>query len=65
VPVSAYLYTVSGLQPAGLALGGSAAVLGILAWSFRRRRGPALSTPQFTRHEMQQRQATDAADGDE
>ncbi|MFY4812099.1 ABC1 kinase family protein [Haloarcula sp. AONF1] len=65
VPVSAYLYTVNGLQPAALALGGSAAVIGILAWSFRRRRGPALSSPQFTRHEMQQRQATDAADGDE
>ena len=65
VPVSAYLYTVSGLQPAGLALGGSAAVLGILAWSFRRRRGPALSSPQFTRHEMQQRQAADAAEGEE
>ena len=65
VPVSAYLYTVSGFQPAGLALGGSAAVLGILGWSFRRRRGPVLSTPQFTRHEMQQQQATDAAKGDE
>ncbi|WP_336329660.1 ABC1 kinase family protein [Haloarcula sp. CGMCC 1.2071] len=65
VPVSAYLYTVNGIQPAGLALGGSAAVLGILAWSFRRRRGPALSSPQFTRHEMQQRQAADAAEGEE
>ncbi len=65
VPVSAYLYTVNGLQPAGLALGGSAAVLGILAWSFRRRRGSALSSPQFTRHEMQQRQAADAVEGEE
>ncbi|NLV06957.1 AarF/UbiB family protein [Haloarcula rubripromontorii] len=65
VPVSAYLYTVSGLQPAVLALGGSAAVVGVLAWSFRRSRGPALSSPQFTRHEMRQRQATDGTEAEE
>ncbi|WP_336338214.1 ABC1 kinase family protein [Haloarcula brevis] len=62
VPVSAYLYTVSGLRLAGLALGVSAAVLGVLAWSFRKRSGPALSTPQFTRHEMQQRRAVDSTE---
>ncbi|WP_137682281.1 ABC1 kinase family protein [Haloarcula mannanilytica] len=65
IPLSAYLYTVDGIQAAGLALGGSAAVLGVLAWSFRRRSGPALSTPQFTRHEMQQRQAADTPELDE
>ncbi|WP_424004107.1 ABC1 kinase family protein [Haloarcula salina] len=65
VPLSAYLYANAGIRPAAVVLGGTAAVLGTLAWSFRRRRGPALSTPKFTRHEMRQRRASEAGDGDE
>jgi len=65
VPLSAYLYANAGGRPAAVVLGGTAALLGALAWSFRRRRGPALSTPQFTRHELRQRRASEAADGDD
>jgi predicted unusual protein kinase regulating ubiquinone biosynthesis (AarF/ABC1/UbiB family) len=56
VPVMAFLYLEAGIEPAAIAGGGTAVVATVLAWSFRRRRGPALSRPQFTRYEMGQRQ---------
>ncbi|MDS0276887.1 AarF/ABC1/UbiB kinase family protein [Halomicroarcula sp. S1AR25-4] len=55
VPVAAFFYVDATLPSTALALGGSAATLGLLAWSFRRQRRPAFTTPQFTRHEMRRR----------
>ncbi|MFB6223128.1 MAG: ABC1 kinase family protein [Haloarcula sp.] len=62
IPLAAYLYTTAGVEPAMVAMGGTMTFLGILGWSFRRRRGPALSTPQFTRHEMRSRQAAESTE---
>ncbi|WP_276271612.1 ABC1 kinase family protein [Haloarcula litorea] len=54
VPVAAFFYAAASVQAAALSLAVSAGTLGVLWWSFRRRRR-ALATPQFTRHEMRQR----------
>jgi predicted unusual protein kinase regulating ubiquinone biosynthesis (AarF/ABC1/UbiB family) len=62
IPVAAFFYATASVQTAGLTLGGTATVLAILGWSFRKRRGRNLGTPQFTRNEMRQREMGRHAD---
>lgn len=56
VPVAAFFYVNGTLPSVLLALAVTGLSLTILAWSFRRSRGGSLGTPQFTRHEMRQRE---------
>ena len=55
IPVAAFFYVDATLPSVAVALGASSISLALLAWSFRRRGGRSLGTPQFTRHEMRQR----------
>ena len=55
IPVAAFFYATASLPSTALALGVTGVANVILAWSFRRSRGGSLGTPQFTRHEMRQR----------
>ena len=55
IPVAAFFYATAGLSSTALALGVTGLSLLVLAWSFRRSRASSLGTPQFTRHEMRQR----------
>lgn len=55
IPVAAFFYVDATLPSTALALGVTGVSLAVLAWSFRRRGGRSLGTPQFTRHEMRQR----------
>jgi len=56
LPVSAWFYAAASVESTVLALGVSAVSIGALGWSFRRRRGSGLGKPQFTRHELRQRE---------
>jgi len=56
IPVAAFFYVDATLPSTALALSVSVISLAVLAWSFRRRGGRSLGTPQFTRHEMRQRE---------
>jgi len=56
IPVAAFFYVDATLPSTALALGVTGISLAVLAWSFRRRRGRSLGTPQFTRHEMRRRE---------
>ena len=55
IPVAAFFYVDATLPSVAVALGASSISLALLALSFRRRGGRSLGTPQFTRHEMRQR----------
>jgi len=55
IPVAAFFYVDATLPSVAVALGASSLSLALLTWSFRRRGGRSLGTPQFTRHEMRQR----------
>jgi len=55
IPVAAFFYVDATLPSTALALGVTGVALAVLAWSFRRTGGASLGTPQFTRHEMRQR----------
>lgn len=55
IPVAAFFYVDSTLPSVAVALGVTVASLLLLAWSFRRSQRSTLGTPQFTRHEMRQR----------
>ena len=56
IPVAAFFYAAASLQPTVVALGVTVTAVSVLAWSFRRTRGSSLGNPQFTRHEMRQRE---------
>ncbi|WP_254280333.1 ABC1 kinase family protein [Haloarcula marina] len=64
IPIAAFLYVTASVDATALSLGGTALSLVILAWSFRSERGSALTTPapQFTRHEMRQREGDGPSD---
>jgi predicted unusual protein kinase regulating ubiquinone biosynthesis (AarF/ABC1/UbiB family) len=55
VPVVAFFYTRGDPVALGTAVAVTAIAAAVLLVSFRRRRGPRLSQPQFTRHELRQR----------
>jgi predicted unusual protein kinase regulating ubiquinone biosynthesis (AarF/ABC1/UbiB family) len=55
IPVAAFFYVIATLPSVALALAVTTGSLLLLGWSFRRSRGGSLGTPQFTRHEMRQR----------
>ncbi|MFC6865368.1 ABC1 kinase family protein [Halomicroarcula sp. GCM10025817] len=55
VPVVAFFYTRGDLVALGTAVAVTAIAAAALLVSFRRRRGPRLAQPQFTRHELRQR----------
>ncbi|WP_324661960.1 ABC1 kinase family protein [Haloarcula sediminis] len=56
IPVAAFFYVDATLPSVAVALGVTGLSLSVLVWSFRRSRGDSLTTPQFTRHEMRQRE---------
>ena len=56
VPVAAFFYVDAALPSVAVALGVTGVSLSVLAWSFRRSRSSSFGTPQFTRHELSQRE---------
>jgi predicted unusual protein kinase regulating ubiquinone biosynthesis (AarF/ABC1/UbiB family) len=62
LPVAAFFYTRGNLVGVSATAGLIALAGGLLVWSFRRQRRLQLSSPQFTRYELRQRQQSDAGD---
>ena len=59
LPVGAFFYTRGNLVGVSATAGLVVLAGGLLVWSFRRQRRLGLSSPQFTRHELRQRQHSD------
>ncbi|MBX0293948.1 ABC1 kinase family protein [Haloarcula nitratireducens] len=55
IPVAAFLFVTTTIEATALAVAVTVLTLGVIGWSFRGQRRAALTTPQFTRHEMRRR----------
>nr|WP_254282847.1 AarF/ABC1/UbiB kinase family protein [Halomicroarcula limicola] len=55
IPVAAFLFVTTTIEATALAVAVTGITLGVIGWSFRGQRRAALTTPQFTRHEMRRR----------